>query len=52
MKFSSSLLEALIGGVCVADDFLPPIMAHAPTNTVERVPIESYTEALLVMLGR
>lgn len=44
MKFSSSLLDALIGGPCVADCFLlPPLMAQPPTNKVERVAIESWT---------
>lgn len=40
-----------MGGPCWAAVFLPPAMAHVPTNMVERTPIESYTRVLLVMLS-
>lgn len=49
MKFSSSLLEALIGGVVETGDFLPPAIAHVPTNMVERVPMASYGNPLVVL---
>lgn len=41
MKFSSSLLEALIGGACCAGFLLPPLRAQAPTKVVPRVAIAS-----------
>ncbi|EME38283.1 hypothetical protein DOTSEDRAFT_83736 [Dothistroma septosporum NZE10] len=43
MKFSSSLLLALMGGACCPGFLLPPLMAQPPMNIVERVAIESCT---------
>jgi hypothetical protein len=40
MNFSSSLLEALIGGVCLAS-FFPPLMKNGIEAVVARVAIES-----------
>lgn len=51
MKFSSSLLDALIGGPCCALGFLlPPLMAQPPMKRVERVAIESYASAELAFV--
>ena len=40
MNFSSSLLEALIGGVCLAS-FFPPLIRKGMVAVVARVAIDS-----------
>lgn len=41
MKFSSSLLPALIGGAFSWGFLLPPLMAQPPANIVPRTPMAS-----------
>lgn len=41
MKFSSSLLVALIGGPCCACFLEPPMRDHEPTAVVARVAMAS-----------
>lgn len=41
IKFSSSLLEALIGGAWTLSAFLPPLRSAMPPNMVDRTPMAS-----------